>query len=113
MQDGVCMSVSVGWLVVLNWIVIPFYYEFVALTSELKGVPPCLSVLKLRNFIAQRWMYGYCIFLCILVALELAPSRSGREHYVHSLLLILFVLLQVVLGVLAFVRANKFKSFNK
>ncbi len=71
---------SVGLLIILNLLTIPFVHEAETIGKAKGSFPTLLELLKLSNCFRTRWFYGYLFILLIFILLELVPSASGSTH---------------------------------
>ncbi len=99
---------SVGLLIIINLLTIPFVYEMETLGAASGNLPKLLEILKLTNFFKTRWFYGYFIILFLLLSLWLAPSRSGSTHVASYRLIGSILIIQLLVwGVVIYRIFNK------
>lgn len=104
---------SVGLIIILNLLTIPFVYEAETLGSAKNDFPRPIEILKLTNCLKARWFYGYLVVLFLFVVLWLAPSRSGSTHLASYNLIGLILLIQTIVWGVVIYRILKQKGVKK
>ena len=101
---------SIGLLLVLNFLTIPFLQEAEELGKRKGKFPAFIDIFYLRNTLKQRWFKLYCIFMLIFLAMAFAPTASEKQ-YPAGLGLILSVLaVQAMLWLFVHFKISKLKK---
>lgn len=101
---------SIGLLLILNFISIPFWQEAEELGKKMGKFPPIFNVIQLKNTLSQRWFKLYCVFLTIFLTVALAPSASGKTYAVSYTLIIGILCVQLVLWILVYFKISRFNK---
>lgn len=100
-------NVSIGVLLFLNLLTVPFLYEAEVLMSGSDKSWRLSEILRLRAARAARWTKGYLVFLLAFLAIALAPSASGRTYEAGIELILVVVGGQVALWGLVLARSRR------
>jgi hypothetical protein len=71
---------SIGLLLVLNFLTIPFLQEAEELGKRKGKFPNLFEIVYLKNTLKQRWFKLYCFFMVIFLAIAIAPTASGKSY---------------------------------
>jgi hypothetical protein len=101
---------SIGLLLGLNFLTIPFLQEAEELGKLTGKFPNLVSIIYLKNTLKQRWFKLYCFFMAIFMAIAIAPTASGKSYPVGLGLVSIVLVVQVVLWVFVYLRVSKFRN---
>ena len=101
---------SIGLLLVLNFLTIPFLQEADELGKRTGKFPAFIEIFYLTNTLKQRWFKLYCFFMVIFLAIAIAPTASGKSYSAGVGLVLTVLVVQVILWVFVYLKISKSKN---
>ena len=101
---------SIGLLLVLNFLTIPFLHEAEELGKRMGKFPNLFEIVCLKNTLKQRWFKLYCFFMVIFLAIAIAPTGSGKSYSAGVGLVLTVLVIQVILWGFVYLKTSESKN---
>ena len=98
---------SVGFIILSNFAVIPFLTEFESICEQEKRYPTVREVLLIRRTRRQRWFLGYLFLILLLGCIAFFADSAGAAHTAGAYTILTSLGAHIGLWIYAIHRARK------